>query len=86
MLIMSIRPTWHQGISTQTYMVTHEYLVNMMTKGSQSKHGNKYISHQQQNKIPHQTSNMDLYRTMHPKQRGKEVHDHTTYTSHQGVI
>ena len=67
-------------------MVTHEYPINMATKGSQSKHDNKYISHQGQHKIPRQTSNKELYSIMHLKKRDKEVHDHTAYTSHQGVI
>jgi len=67
-------------------MVTHEYPVNMMKKGYQSKHDNKYISYQEENNIPHQTSKWDLYNTMHLIERDKEVHDHTAYTSHQGVI
>jgi len=54
-------------------------------KDLNQKHDNKYVSHQEQNKIPHQTSNKDLYNTMHLKQRDKEVHDNTAYTSHQGV-
>ena len=67
-------------------METHEYPINMIAKGSQLKHDNKYISHKEQNKIPHQTSNKGQYNTMHLKQRDKEVHDHTAYTSHQGLI
>ena len=38
MMIMNIPPTWHKGISMQSYKATHEYPINIKTKGSKKKH------------------------------------------------
>ena len=60
--------TWQQRDLNQTYMwqwVSHQHGNKGISNINKKIHDRNYIPRQEQNKIPHQTSNRDIYNTMH---------------------